>query len=245
MSVFTDFFIMTAATSTCTRGLASRKSNTCPRFASTMSPPWSAQEQPPYSISRRDVRQSTLPKVSDLERRRRQQFLRKVRQKGHDRKWDARGEQVSISKICAKPPKLSLSRYQMLREDFLASERLWLEQQDRSAPTLPAFPSDEDIEEVETNIQAQASGMVDQVLAQEDAEVEALVSMFEDQSNEGSLATDESANYGSEEESYDLIFMDILSTPSVGESSRHDERQVSTNNHQEAHGNEEMDTTRG
>ncbi|KAL9596485.1 MAG: hypothetical protein Q9179_004601 [Wetmoreana sp. 5 TL-2023] len=191
-----------------------------------MSPPWSAQEQPPYSISRRDVRQSTLPKVSDLERRRRQQFLRKVRQKGHDRKWDARGEQ-------------------MLREDFLASERLWLEQQDRSAPTLPAFPSDEDIEEVETNIQAQASGMVDQVLAQEDAEVEALVSMFEDQSNEGSLATDESANYGSEEESYDLIFMDILSTPSVGESSRHDERQVSTNNHQEAHGNEEMDTTRG
>ncbi|KAL8724245.1 MAG: hypothetical protein Q9181_006914 [Wetmoreana brouardii] len=190
-----------------------------------MAPPHSAQEKPPYSMSRRGIRHSTPPKISGPERRR-QQFLRKVRQNGHDRKWDTRGEQ-------------------MLREDFLAFERLWLEQQDQSAPTLPSFPGDDDVEEAEKNIKAQASGMVDQVLAQEDAEVEALVSMFEDQTNEGSLVPDESANYGSKEDSYDSIFMEILYTPSVGESSRHDEMKTSTNDNQEAHANEEMDTSVG
>lgn len=52
--------------------------------------------------------------------------------------------------------------------------------------------------------------MIDQVLSQESEELEVLITMLQDPLKGGSLGLDESARYGTDEESYDSIFMDIL-----------------------------------
>lgn len=55
--------------------------------------------------------------------------------------------------------------------------------------------------------------MLDQVLSQEIEEVEALVAMLEDRPKEGGLEMNESTRSGSDDESYDSIFAEILSQP--------------------------------
>lgn len=90
-----------------------------------------------------------------------------------------------------------------------------------------------------------AGQVIDQVLAQENAEMEALVSMFEDQSGVGIQQPDEPVDYGSEGESYDSIFAEIMSRPSHGEHSGHHTIQDSTDDHRETESNDAMDTTGG
>lgn len=52
--------------------------------------------------------------------------------------------------------------------------------------------------------------MIDLVLSQENEELQALVTLLEDRPNEERLDPDESARYGSDEESYDSIFLELL-----------------------------------
>ncbi|KAL8693671.1 MAG: hypothetical protein Q9218_001528 [Villophora microphyllina] len=171
------------------------------------------------------TRKSDPSKHSDRERRRRV-FFHKLYQNRDDRKWDSRSEQI-------------------LREDFLASERLWTEQQDRSAPSPTMYPDDDDEEESAMNAHIQADGMVDEVLAQENAEVEALVSMFESQPADRIPEPDESIEYGSEGENYDPLFMEILSRPSQSGIKRDNAMYTLTGEQEVVDTNDAMDTTGG
>ncbi len=56
--------------------------------------------------------------------------------------------------------------------------------------------------------------MIDQVLSQENEEVDALVSLFEEGSDEARDEIDKRVDYGTDDEKYDSIFLDLLSSTS-------------------------------
>ncbi|KAL8752033.1 MAG: hypothetical protein Q9199_006019 [Rusavskia elegans] len=124
---------------------------------------------------------------------RRRTFLEKVRRKGEDKKWDIRGEQI-------------------LREDFLTIERRWIESQNLSAPPPLIYPEDDDMKDTISDKEHQADGMIDQVLSLENEEVDALVSLFEEHSDGARDQIDKRVDYGSDDEKYDSIFLDLLSS---------------------------------
>lgn len=53
--------------------------------------------------------------------------------------------------------------------------------------------------------------MIDRVLSQENEEVDALVSLFEEGSDEARDEIDKRVDYGTDDEKYDSIFLDLLS----------------------------------
>ncbi|KAL9001196.1 MAG: hypothetical protein Q9169_000380 [Polycauliona sp. 2 TL-2023] len=131
---------------------------------------------------------------------RRRKFLHKVRQKGEDKKWDHRGQQI-------------------LREDFLASERHWMESQYRSAPPPLTCPEDDELKDT-TLDHEHDDEMIDQVLSQENQDVDALISLFEEHSDQTRHAIDKPGDDGSDDEKYDSIFLDLLSSTSNGRLSK-------------------------
>ncbi|KAL8633044.1 hypothetical protein Q9189_001298 [Teloschistes chrysophthalmus] len=133
----------------------------------------------------------------------------------------------------------------MLREDFLACERLRTEQQDRSAPSSTVCLDDDDLNESMVDAQFQAEGMIEEVLAQESAEIEALVSMFEDQQTDKDAQPGQLVEYGDEGEKYDILFMELLSRPSPGDFARHDAMHTQTGNEEQLDTKDAMDTTSG
>lgn len=44
--------------------------------------------------------------------------------------------------------RITYTKGQILREDFIASQKQWLESQDRSAPPILDYPGDDDMEEI-------------------------------------------------------------------------------------------------
>ncbi|KAL8833693.1 MAG: hypothetical protein Q9170_004138 [Blastenia crenularia] len=121
--------------------------------------------------------------------RRRRAFFDKVHQYGDDKKWEARSEQI-------------------LREDFLAYQRQWVQSQERSAATFSNIAEEYETEDIIKD--ADRQGISHKVLSQENEELEALVTMLPDQPSKGSLKVDDSAKNGSDEETYDSIFIEIL-----------------------------------
>ncbi|KAL8930275.1 MAG: hypothetical protein Q9208_000892 [Pyrenodesmia sp. 3 TL-2023] len=169
----------------------------------------------------RDASQDSDQQKWLSDERRRRIYLRKVHQKGEDKKWDARSQQI-------------------LREEYISSQRQWLESQDRSAPPTLVHPGDEIMDGI---VIEHGEEMIDQVLSRENEEVEALVAMLEDRPNEGTLGTDDSISYGSDDENYDSIFAEILATASEGKAAQSGIWQtVARPEDNEEHG-ETMDTT--
>ncbi|KAL9002221.1 MAG: hypothetical protein Q9188_004836 [Gyalolechia gomerana] len=162
-------------------------------------------------------------KTQILERRR-QNFLDKVHQHGDDKKWGNRGEQ-------------------MLREDFLNHQRQWIESHERSASAILEHPDEYYVEEIDEDVQRQDDDMIDQVLSQEHEELQALVTLLEDRSNEERPDLDESARYGSDEESYDSIFLEILNGNSTNTVTSRSNAQHIGNDIKARVDNEAMDTT--
>ena len=133
-------------------------SNACPRFVPAMATPSGNTTGARKTTPRQNVSNARASKVRSPEQQR-QAFLHKVRQQGSDRKWETRGEQVRISLNTLKSFDYPLTEesWQMLREDFLAFERLWVQQQDQSAPTLPASHEDIDLDQSPQTVEGQGN----------------------------------------------------------------------------------------
>ncbi|KAL9596434.1 MAG: hypothetical protein Q9219_005818 [cf. Caloplaca sp. 3 TL-2023] len=100
----------------------------------------------------------------------------------------------------------------MLREDFLAYQRQWMESQERSATVMLDCSDDHDSSKVNGDVEWQDDTMIDQVLSLENRELEALITLLNEHPHERSREKEESAGYGSDEESYESIFMEILNS---------------------------------
>lgn len=85
--------------------------------------------------------------------------------------------------------------------------------------------------------------MIDQVMSQENQEVEALVAMLEDRPNEGTLGTDDSIRYGSDDENFDSIFAEILATASEESAAQSGFWHMHANPKEDEEHEEAMDTT--
>lgn len=144
MSAATKIPVMTNWKCTLLMSPPPQVSTSCPRFVPTMLSSSSYTERLPKRGGRNNAKRERLSRESDCERRRRV-FLHKIQQKRDDRKWGSRNEQVRLTLqiFWIKTER----RFQMLREDFLAFERLWTEQQDRSAPFPVVCPDDDDLNE--------------------------------------------------------------------------------------------------
>ncbi|KAI4220973.1 MAG: hypothetical protein L6R36_007227 [Xanthoria steineri] len=141
----------------------------------------------PRQVTQKSDKENTLHHEQQ-----RRTFLAKVRQKGEDKKWDIRGEQI-------------------LREDFLTIQRHWIESQNLSAPPPLIHSEDDVMKEMTLDKEHQADAMIDRVLSQENEEVDALVSLFEEGSDEARDEIDKRVDYGTDDEKYDSIFLDLLS----------------------------------
>ncbi|KAL8907885.1 MAG: hypothetical protein Q9207_001122 [Kuettlingeria erythrocarpa] len=153
--------------------------------------------------------------------RRRRIFLGKVHQKGEDKKWDVRAEQI-------------------LREEYISSQRQWLESQDRSAPPTLEQPGDEIMDVIDAK---HAEEMIDQVISQETQEVEALVAMLEDSPKEGTLRADYSIRHESDDENFDSIFAEILATASEDNAAQSGVWHMNASPKEDEEHGEAMDTT--
>ncbi|KAL8938845.1 MAG: hypothetical protein Q9211_003011 [Gyalolechia sp. 1 TL-2023] len=92
-------------------------------------------------------------------------------------------------------------------------------------PVMNVHPSDDD--------------MIDQVLSQENEELQALVTLLEDRSDEERPG----ARYGSDEESYDSIFLEISKVDFTNNAISRSNAQPSGKEFKASVDNEAMDTT--
>ncbi|KAL8766586.1 MAG: hypothetical protein Q9209_006651 [Squamulea sp. 1 TL-2023] len=164
-------------------------------------------------------RQTTMQHAEDekaLRLQRRRIFLEKVRQKGEDRKFEVRGEQI-------------------LRDDFFRIERHWVDSQNSSAPPL-THPEDDDMK---------ATEMIDHVLSQENEEVDALVSLLEENTGEPGHEVEKCLHDGIDDKNYDLIFLNILASSSDEGFPVTYARHVSSEVNDEGLTSEAMDTSGG
>ncbi|MCJ1377678.1 hypothetical protein MMC17_000774 [Xylographa soralifera] len=142
------------------------------------------------SFPKRQSKYATLVKNRDTENiKRRDQFFKKVRQNGEDRRWEVRGEQI-------------------LRTDFLSRQKQWEEEQARRARELAAGPEDEDMQAGDVPDSSQDVDL-EQFLSQDDQELEATISML-DNERQNEPHQNVTTDYGSEDEEYDQYFMDIV-----------------------------------
>ncbi|KAK8158663.1 hypothetical protein IWX90DRAFT_482098 [Phyllosticta citrichinensis] len=183
-------------------------------------PPQGAFGKPaqPTPFARRDAKQNPLIQRSgsDVAReRRRDMFLRRVANDRDDRRWSARSEQI-------------------LRLDYVQRQKRWEAEMARRAPKAAEPPSDEEddqdvIWDDEDGAVASSQGTnwsyqrplsqqqrsesleaeADVVAQQEDAELEALLDMMEED-EQGQ--DEESPAFGSDDE-YDHIFEEAVNTP--------------------------------
>ncbi|KAL8928349.1 MAG: hypothetical protein Q9172_000941 [Xanthocarpia lactea] len=212
----------------CTRPSIFRDPNAHQSFVCAMGRPSSAGDKRRNLSSHTSPRQTTQGSEKEKtlhHEQRRRAFLNKVRQKGEDKKWDIRGEQI-------------------LREDFLNTERDWIDSQNRSAPPL-VYPEDDDMMGTVSDGEQQANTMIDQVLSQENEEVDALISLLEERTDTAGHEPHKRVDYGSDDENYDSIFLNLLSSTSTEGPSIPDARHISPEMNNEALTSEAMDTSGG
>ncbi|KAL8654345.1 MAG: hypothetical protein Q9226_003472 [Calogaya cf. arnoldii] len=133
----------------------------------------------------------------------------------------------------------------ILREDFLTTERQWIDSQNRSAPPPLIYPEDDDMKDPISDNEHQAEGMIDQVISQENEEVHALVSLFEENLEDARHEKVKRPYYGSDDEKYDSIFLDLLSSTSDRRLSTTHARPGWPQGDDEALPTESMDTSGG
>ncbi|KAF2759733.1 hypothetical protein EJ05DRAFT_509445 [Pseudovirgaria hyperparasitica] len=193
--------------------LSERSSNACPRRynSAIMSQAQDAKQQVPYS--KRSIKQAPINRGREEVRdKRRDLFLKKVKEGREDRNWEAKGEQI-------------------LRMDFMKEQKKWETEKARSAPKFDEFAEDDEPQDeimlssqpYQTHPSFQTSSLnsalashheeaeAEALLRQEQEELDAMLAAIEDQENI-EQAYQLPSHFGSDDEDYDSLFMDYLST---------------------------------
>ncbi|KAI5254394.1 hypothetical protein E4T42_02359 [Aureobasidium subglaciale] len=178
----------------------------------TSSPQQASNQQSHTPFSSRPVKAAPIPRSDALRERRRDMFLRKVRQSRDDNKWDSRIDD-------------------MARLDYLKEKRRWEAEQVRSAPPLyPDFSEAEETADYDLPTYSSQMAMdprsqsgfpidieADAILRQEDEEMEALMALMQEDENRRTqhfnsqeASDDRSSAFGSDDEEYDNIFMNLI-----------------------------------
>ncbi|KAI9729907.1 MAG: hypothetical protein M1818_008347 [Claussenomyces sp. TS43310] len=166
----------------------------------SMSSPTRPSKSGEESRAKRPIKKNPLIHRSDDAREtRRSLFLRKVREDSEDKRWQARGGDD-----------------EMMRTIWVAEQRRRAERQALEAQNVPA-DYEEDVELDDANSRCQSSqrtngDMVDEVLQQENEEIEALLSMMDSESNgvPQKPSRGPESLYGSDDEDYDSLFMEVI-----------------------------------
>ncbi|KAI4720287.1 hypothetical protein E4T48_03415 [Aureobasidium sp. EXF-10727] len=178
----------------------------------TSAPQQASNQQSHVPFSSRPVKAAPIPRSDALRERRRDMFLRKVRQARDENKWDSRIDD-------------------MARLDYLKEKRRWEAEQVRSAPSLhPEFAEAEEASDYD--LPTYSSHMTwdpqsqhdypldpeaDAALQQENEELEALIALMQEDenrlnqhSNSQEAHDDRSSAFGSDDDEYDSIFMNLI-----------------------------------
>ncbi|KAI9814995.1 MAG: hypothetical protein M1827_002838 [Pycnora praestabilis] len=171
--------------------------------------------------SKRPSKDNPLLKHKDCgKQRRRELFLRKVRQGGEDRRWEAWEQQI-------------------LRMEFLLQSKHWEAEQARWAEDSSMLYEEGDANTFPSlNDSDDAIREVEHVLQQENQQLDALLSLMSAK-DDGSGDEDRASYCGSDDEEYDGLFMELTSRTSKAETRVQDSRQ------QEQGMDEDMDTSNG
>jgi len=186
-----------------------------------------AQSKP----SQRIARPNPLLKSSEERARlRRKAFLDRIAQARGDQRWDGKSDQVRLDNVDGLQPPADFFQ-QILRSDYLANQRRWEDDRHQTAPLfadeddqeneLPVAGYEEMIMEQdhrEDVIQGHTmSDEVEAVVNQEERELEELLALAEDENQNQEMREPGSERWGSDEEDYDSLFMEYLSSQQVAE----------------------------
>lgn len=175
------------------------------------------------SASKRVARPNPVVKSSEERAKvRRKAFLERVSGARDDQRWDGRSDQAWLNVIDGLRPYANFHN-QILRSDYIAEQRRWEKQQQRSAP---AFPEEDELEDEENELPIPSQDMmktdfgerdsfqmhtmsdeVEAIAHQEEQELEELVALVGEETKEPG-----SERWGSDEEDYDNLFMEYLSS---------------------------------
>jgi hypothetical protein len=150
--------------------------------------------------------------------RRREMFFRRVQKERDDKKWDARGDQV-FSNIYAYAVAFT-DMIQIQRLDFISEQKRWEERKARQAPELePDFLDDDVLDLTVSSYTSNSAPQTEQemeeadyILAQEEFELQQLIASMEEAQ---SVPDNASQHYGSDDDDYDQIFMEVTDAAST------------------------------
>lgn len=183
----------------------------------------SSRESTPGPQGKRVARPNPVLKSSEERAKlRRKAFLDRVGSTREDQRWNGKSDQVLLDALDG----LGLgtnSLKQILRSDYIAEQRRWQEERQRTAPQ--AFDND-DFEDQENELPIPSQDMmktdpvesdsfnmqtmsdeVEAVARQEEQELEELLALAEQENQDPG-----SERWGSDEEDYDNLFMEYLSS---------------------------------
>ena len=180
-----------------------------------------AQSKP----SQRTARPNPLIKSSEERARlRRKAFLDRIADARDDQRWERRSDQVCLDIVDGLRPPTNFFQ-QILRSDYLAEQRRWEQERNQSAPSF----ADEDDQENELPVASHEamtfeqhgreytlqnhtlSDEVEAVVNQEEGELQELLALAEEDEDQN-IRGPESERWGSDEEDYDSLFTEYLSS---------------------------------
>ncbi|KAF2491086.1 hypothetical protein BU16DRAFT_493850 [Lophium mytilinum] len=157
-------------------------------------------------FSKRAIKANPVVQTRDaVKERRRDMFFKKVQQDRDDRRWASRGEQI-------------------LRLDFVAEQKRWEAEKAKEAPNAERDLDDyvssgwnsgqqtkrsQQQQDADTYVENYREEEADHILEQENRELDALVSSLDESYPE---QDDIPQGFGSDDEDYDALFMDLLSS---------------------------------
>ena len=163
-------------------------------------------------------------RLRDPQQRRDQQrnaYLKKVKERGDDRKYETRREQVggAIRRHRGARHRSADSIAQALRRDFLEERRAWEREQERVAAAWDARPEDEEalpdldgrpraLERRIGSDQSSEQRFVEECLSQEEQELEAMLITVERSPAPGHEPRSDPTDYGSDDEEYQQLLME-------------------------------------
>ncbi|KAK3722661.1 hypothetical protein LTR37_002231 [Vermiconidia calcicola] len=155
------------------------------------------QKDAPVPFAKRPVKKAPSPKPDELKERRRNLFLKKVKNGREERRFEQRGEDI-------------------MRLDYMQRQKQWEAELARDAPQTPSDPPQpEDEEELPTSSNAMQISQtlpedeVDDVLQWENQELEALLS-YMPQSETGDANSQPERNLWSDDDDYDALFSEFM-----------------------------------
>ncbi|KAK1760612.1 hypothetical protein QBC47DRAFT_367668 [Echria macrotheca] len=174
--------------------LATRDQNTLPRIPETQSSPISAKQQFKYA-TRNPRSNPIIKKREEAQESRRRLFLQNVRQRADDRKWEQRGGENEILK--------------------LEWTRLNRELQQAKESAADCFIREEEIDdEPVPELDDADSMMLDEIIREEEAEIDALLSALPIETEQSDEKAPGSSQFSDDE--YDDLFMEYLSSEVEG-----------------------------